>query len=215
MFFKPYVGEKYYDGFCGKRMLVVGASFYCNHTECPFYRNCTSVETKDSSAKEMTCSEYNREAGQKVRLSDAPSLEIDSGGRAYKRFGDLLSSHYFHGRLAWNEVWSMLSFTNYLQFVSPIWKTLASMLSERDLLAFHEAIQETSPDIVIVWGTVVNKSIRKEVVEILPGNDYLFYINHNGRRIAIVNPYHPSSPHFYLETSKAMFFKTLDSLLIR
>ena len=49
IFFKPFKGDKYEIGINGKKVLVVGASFYCNKTDCPFFADCTNVAKKDSS----------------------------------------------------------------------------------------------------------------------------------------------------------------------
>ena len=48
-FFNPFVGSNYHKGISGKRILVLGASFYCPKTECSFFRSCTNTTIKDSS----------------------------------------------------------------------------------------------------------------------------------------------------------------------
>lgn len=40
-FFKPYVGPLYGKGIKGKKILVLGASFYCDKTDCEFFHKCT------------------------------------------------------------------------------------------------------------------------------------------------------------------------------
>lgn len=43
-FFEPFVGENYLEGIRGKKILVVGASFYCNESSrCQFFKDCTDV----------------------------------------------------------------------------------------------------------------------------------------------------------------------------
>jgi hypothetical protein len=39
--FNPYVGEEYEKGINGKKILVVGASFYCNEKQCDHFNKCT------------------------------------------------------------------------------------------------------------------------------------------------------------------------------
>ena len=58
LFFEPYVGNHYKEGIRGKKILVLGASFYCNRVECPFFASCTSVILKDSSEYDNKCPEY-------------------------------------------------------------------------------------------------------------------------------------------------------------
>jgi hypothetical protein len=48
-FFNPFVGSNYTKGILNKRVLVVGASFYCDQQACPYFKRCTDVERKDSS----------------------------------------------------------------------------------------------------------------------------------------------------------------------
>lgn len=50
-FFNPFVGSNYHKGISGKRILVLGASFYCPKTEYPFFISCTNdrVEIIDRS----------------------------------------------------------------------------------------------------------------------------------------------------------------------
>ena len=64
-------------------------------------------------------------------------------------------------------MWSHLAFTNYVQFFLPsdgdsFRTTKASDLSERDFDAFIEVVKELSPDIVIVWGCVINTSVNNQ-----------------------------------------------------
>ena len=60
-FFNPYVGENYARGIKGKKVLVLGASFYCSHVDCEFYKQCTNVEKKDSSLFDSICPLYKQE----------------------------------------------------------------------------------------------------------------------------------------------------------
>ena len=50
-FFKPYIGKFYNQGIKGKKILILGASFYCPKTEYPFFISCTNdrVEIIDRS----------------------------------------------------------------------------------------------------------------------------------------------------------------------
>jgi len=54
-FFTPFVGLKYNEGICGKKTLVIGASFYCNKTDCKFFGECTNPVNKDSSKFDKEC----------------------------------------------------------------------------------------------------------------------------------------------------------------
>ena len=79
IFFKPYVGTFYNEGIHGKKVLVLGASFYCCKTECPYYKNCTNEDLKDSSPYDELCPFYD------VALHTSPSTE---DGVAYNKFAN-------------------------------------------------------------------------------------------------------------------------------
>lgn len=210
VFFRPFVGSKYNTiGFYGKRILVVGASFYCDQKQCRHYAKCTDERIKDSSAYDKTCTEYNKNGH--LLLSDCPTHELE-GGNAYVRFGNSISKLFFDSKLSWNEVWEMCSFTNYIQFILPHWQTYGYDISDRDREALIEVVDEIRPDVIIVWGVVVNNPIKSlaqdEEVKMKSGG-YLCHWNHNGKEIAIVNPYHPTSSAYYTETELEEFTKAL------
>ena len=56
-FFVPFVGKKYKTGINGKKVLVLGASFYCNKHDCPNFKDCTSHNIKDSCT--FGCARHN------------------------------------------------------------------------------------------------------------------------------------------------------------
>ena len=209
-FFKPYVGSKYSsEGFHGKKVLVLGASFYCVRKECPFFLECTDEDKKDSSEFDAICPEYNKT--EHLLLSDCPTYEIE-GGNVYARFGNSMSRLFFESRISWEDFWEMVAFTNYVQFILPHWQTYKSDVSERDKQALIEVVDTLNPDIIIVWGCVVNDYVKglayDDDVKLSTGG-YLCHWNHNGKNIAIVNPYHPISPIYYSNSSLNWFEKTL------
>jgi hypothetical protein len=232
MFFNPYIGNLYKkDGLLGKRVLVVGASFYCKEKRCPFYSSCTNPLKKDSSKFDNLCPAYNASllsnsfnrdtitktlkntAYNKItKLSDCPTEELASGGIAYKKFGNALSKHLFKGCKKWNEIWDYLAFTNYVQFIIPTCTTKTSYISDRDYNAFISAIDETEADIVIVWGTVINKPIvahAKDFSLLKQSKSYMFQIEHKEKIIIVLNPYHPASGWFYNKDSQNFFLSYL------
>ena len=89
IFFKPFKGDKYEIGINGKKVLVVGASFYCNKTDCPFFADCTNVAKKDSSKYDKSCPEYINDglllsAGSgKINSSDVESKAVLNFAQLY------------------------------------------------------------------------------------------------------------------------------------
>lgn len=215
-FFKPFVGEKYNEGINGKKILVLGASFYCDKNgqkgkrNCPFFAECTDPNRKDSSKFDTTCPEY---VGKGLKLSDEPS---NSSGRAYDNFANFIKQFTNE-----EDVWSRLAFTNYLQFFSPTVETKKEYLSQRDFDAFNETLRDLQPDVVISWGTVFLERIREGnnyVVDKdkLPETDY--YVCHMkgvpgvAKDVALVSCFHPSSGKHWAN-DKDVFAKHLRLVL--
>ena len=205
-FFKPFVGTKYEEGICGKKILVLGASFYCNKNgengqrKCPFFDECTNTETKDSSKFDAICSEYK---GKDMQLSNEPSYAIDERYLAYRNFERFMQQFIDDES---EDVWQRMAFTNYLQFFSPTIKTEKSYLSQRDFEAFCETLRELQPNVVISWGMATLEEIREKnsyITDInqLPKTDY--YVCHMrnvpgvNHEITLVSSYHPSSVYYW------------------
>jgi len=200
-FFEPFVGDKYQEGINGKKILVVGASFYCNHTKCQFFLKCTNTENKDSSQFDDKCPEYVKTGKQ---LHREPTYCINDAPRTYKTFAAYIST--LIGDESYEQAWSYLAFTNYVQFFLPckgksFRDTRMTDLSERDFHAFNETLVELQPDIVIIWGCVFNSRLREENEYIVDKSElgqsewYVCHINVPGchHDVTLINPYHPSS----------------------
>lgn len=200
-FFKPYIGCKYQEGINGKKILVLGASFYCPNTKCKLYNCCTNVEKKDSSSCDATCPIYNPDG--KV-LHNEPSYCIDDAPKTYQTFASYISKYLDNGN--YENVWSHLAFTNYVQFFLPATskgfrETRWSDLSERDFEAFTETIKEIEPDIVIIWGCVINSRLKEENAYVTDKSllgetgGYMCHMKIPGmsKEVTLLNPYHPSS----------------------
>ena len=199
-FFKPYVGNEYHKGINGKRVLVLGASFYCGSKDCKFFDDCTNPVQKDSSKYDMCCPAY-AVTGQ--RLSEEPRNAIEDCYKTYQTFGAFMQQFVKEDV---EDIWQRMAFTNYLQFFSPTIETKKGYLSSRDFEAFNETLIELQPDVVVAWGVAVIEEIREKnpyVTDLkrLPDTEwYVFHIrlpqvNHD---IAVVNCYHPASmAHWY------------------
>lgn len=194
LFFTPWVGEDYKKGINGKRILVLGASHYCNHNgDCPFFNDCT----KNSRNYDTKCPFY-----EGMRLSDTTINEVDDflkGGvnDAYANFIDFIVNEM---ELTTDKVsfWNAIVFANYVQHFLPHWKTEAKDIYPQDYEAFKEIVQLHKPDIIIVWGTPVGNELKKkgQIATHLPKADdnYLFKQQIGVREYLFVNCYHPSEP---------------------
>ena len=198
-FFKPFVGKDYEEGIKGKRILVYGASFYCNKTGCEFFKDCTSPEKKDSSAYNTKCPEYAKKKDS-MELSNEPSYAIEEEYRAYKRFGELMKLYVENKE---EFIWDRMAFTDYVQFFLPIVQTKREFLSGRDFDAFKSVIVKLQPHIVVIWGLPVTEEVRdNRGKDMIPDWDKLpeseWYLCHMKiddvpHLITLVCTYHPSS----------------------
>lgn len=215
-FFSPFIGSRYRNGVCGKRILVLGASFYCNHTPdsnkpCPFFEECTDPMKKDSSKFDNICP-YYKESG--LRLSDEPSNAIAENYRAYQNFAKFIQQFVEDKD---EDVWQRMAFTDYLQFFSPTVITKKEYLSQRDFDAFCETLRELQPDIVVAWGMAIIEEIREHnpyVTDLEKLSETEWYVCHMkvpgvSHEIALVCCYHPSSVlYWYNDLDKlSKYFK--------
>ena len=209
-FFEPYVGNHYKEGIHGKKILVLGASFYCNCVKCPFFASCTSVILKDSSEFDNKCPEY-KAAGKQLHLE--PGYCVEDAPTTYQRFAAYMGKHL--GTEDYDTVWEHLAFTNYVQFFLPATngsfrETTWSDLSERDFAAFTEVVQQLQPDIVVVWGNVINSALKERnpyLVDLKELQETEYYVCHLdvpgvNHPVAVINPYHPSSGAWYSDQEK-------------
>lgn len=218
-FFNPFVGKDYYEGIRGKKVLVVGASFYCPEANCPYHGLCTDAKKKDSSAFDMKCPKYVCQGGI---LSMEPSYSIEEGNSTYTNFSNVLGMVI--GEQDYMSIWNKVAFTNYVQFFlsgtgEEYRPTMKSDLSERDFDSFIETVKELQPDVVIVWGCVINSKIKNTNEYVFDKDDlpksahYLCHMRLPGisKDIAIVNSYHPSLSQWH--SGKEQFMKYLDIAL--
>jgi hypothetical protein len=140
-------------------------------------------------------------------LHQEPEYCIEDGVSTYLKFAIGMSKYV--GTDDYEEIWSHMAFTNYVQFFLPSTngyrETRKSDLSERDYEAFVETLGELTPDIVIVWGCVINNRIKQDNPDMIQNgmlensNWYVCQIAPKGLAtpVTIINPYHPSMSAWY------------------
>lgn len=203
-FFVPFKGKEYEAGINGKKVLVVGASFYCDKQDCPHFSDCSNPDKKDSSPYNNTCPEYAKHGAE---LRYEPTYAIDENYQAYQRF-DKLMHEVVNSDV--ENVWEHLAFTNYVQFFVPTKNTYKDYLSDRDFEAFIETLIELKPDVVISWGMVTIDDVRtnnKYVFdkEKLPDSEwYICHLKVPGieHSITLFCCFHPSSKDWYEDFDK-------------
>lgn len=190
-FFNPWVGPNYFDGL-GKnkfKILILGASLYCNMgNHCSYYGDCTSGSKKDSSPFNECC-EYP---------------EVDSYGNAtpladYTKYVTSPTIKKFEKKMKdiFEPVWDYTAFTEYVQYFMDHKDTKPGDLTPRDFNAFLETLDELEPNIVIVWGDKVSKVLRKSIYKIdLEEEQCDFAWDYNGKIIRFICCTHPAAPRF-------------------
>ncbi len=201
-FFNPRTGEKYDTGINGKKILVVGDSFYCLKTACEYHSKCTDTEQNDSSTYNLICPErliHTDEGENVIPLRDEPTVAIDEyESYAYLNFKGLLQLLIGEASESIN-VWDYVAFTNYIQFFIPQRETDSRFITEKDYPSFVEVVNELEPDIVVTWGDAVANSIRnmygrnKIEDELIENQYYYNRMQFDGHSFTILNLYHPSS----------------------
>lgn len=225
-FFKPYEGDNYKDGINGKKILVVGASFYCTEEMakgkgCIVHTECTNPKKKDSSDYNFTCPAYKGltdSNGNPLILENEPKTAMGEDGERYEAYSYDVFECFLKLVTDINDnPWDYVAFTNYVQFMVPTKGTQKSYLDrERDFNAFYETLIDLQPHVVITWGTVFNDDIRmlrkfntkyKVDKDELEKSDY--YLCHIKIKevpypIALINTYHPSSRAWSRDLCKAI-----------
>ena len=216
-FFEPFVGDNYSEGIYGKRVLVLGASFYCNQDgvsvdketgevkeKCPFYDDCAINQNTEK--YDGKCP-YNHNSP----LRKLPLTELDeNGAESYKRFWLLLYHYFQQPELSFDDIWGKMAFTNYVQHeIGGRWNTLASDCRAEYLEMFEDTLltMKEQPDVVIVWGCIVDKPLKaKTYSDRFPDFENTFtdkdhyrfkWKNFNGKDIEFLCFFHPSSSDFY------------------
>lgn len=217
-FFEPHVGSAYHSG-CGpygKRILVLGSSFYCPYVyDDKACMECTDINKKDSSKYDASCKIY-----QPLRrvLHDEPSYNIEEKPKAYQNLAKAIGK--IIGTTSYDQTWSYLAFTNYVQFFLPATDecyrgTSSADLSPRDFDAFIEVVRKLHPHIIIVCGCIINKPVMnnkylcdKDMLEQTQG--YVCHLDIPGiaHRISVINPFHPSSSAWYTGLSSFQQYLT-------
>ena len=221
-FFKPFIGENYETGLSGKKVFVIGDSFYCAHREdCKYSQECTDMVKKDSSRFDGKCPDAEYSVNGK-KLSDASAVELGQMYPSYRRFGEFLSGYVAETDSV--SVWDYVAFTNYVQFFVPSATSHSrDAVSERDFEAFKETVMELKPDVVFVWGTIAGEAIRrgrKEVYdydtpEFHAKEGYICHLRLDGldKDVVIINTYHPCNMYGQWSSSLPQLKKYTDEVI--
>ena len=185
---KPWKGTHYDSGINGKKILVIGESFYCSEEyikKLPEGTSMTDKIVKDYLA--IRKGEYRE----------------NNGGwtNTYLKFERSLTCKETTPEES-QEIWDSIAFYNYLQVPMSGARESGSTIDYRNAEnAFFEVINELQPDLIIVWG--VGKLFNNlpednwkwgETLEFdgWPIKNGYYQLN-NGEEVRCIAVYHPST----------------------
>ena len=133
--FKPWVGKKYdTSGFSGKKILVIGESFYCSEEE--------AVDT----LTEKVVTDY-------LAIRNGENRDNKGGWtNTYLKFERSLVGKETTPEDS-QEIWNSIAFYNYLQVPMSGARESGSSIDYKNAeKAFFEVIDKLKPNLIIVWG---------------------------------------------------------------
>ena len=182
--FEPWVGKNYKtSGYNGKKILVIGESFYCSEEEA--VATLTTIIVEDYLA--IRKGEYRK----------------NNGGwtNTYLKFERSLK-----GKVTTPEesqtIWDSIAFYNYLQVPMSGARESGSPIDYKNAeKAFFEVLNDLQPDLIIVWGVgklfnnlpedrwTWGKPLNVDGWDIING----FYQLNNKNEVRCIAVYHPST----------------------
>ena len=181
--FEPWVGNKYTDGFCGRKILVIGESFYCSEEEA--IATLTTQIVEDYLA---------------IRKGDFRKNNGD-WTKTYLKFERSLVGEETKPEKS-QEIWNSIAFYNYLQVPMSGARESGLPIDYKNAeTAFFEVLNDLQPDLIIVWGVgklfnnlpedrwTWGKSLNVEGMDINNG----YYQLNNKNEVRCIAVYHPSA----------------------
>lgn len=180
-FFVPWCGDHYENGIQGKKVLVIGASHNCPHSNiCLRKQNNQSCINLNGGKCKLGCMHFDEcTLGNSRKFVDScPYMEYST--QRYKKIcngkkinnklcsttigeicdfiagGDnkayTVFSNHFNSYFGINDIWERIAFSNFAQNFQP--NSTGNKFYDNDFPAFIQNIYELAPDVVIVWGDV-------------------------------------------------------------
>jgi hypothetical protein len=181
--FEPWVGNKYTDGFCGKKILVIGESFYCSEEEA--IATLTTQIVEDYLAIRKGDFRKNNGDWTKTYLKFERSLVGEETTPEDSR-----------------TIWDSIAFHNYLQVPMSGARESGLPIDYKNAeTAFFEVLNDLQPDLIIVWGVgklfdnlpedrwTWGKPLTEDGWNINNG----YYQLDNGKQTRCIAVYHPST----------------------
>jgi len=198
IFFNPWVGQFYSEGYNDKKILVLNSHPFCQYCTgegCTKLYNCGDVSVSDNECRNTVVKAVENFLDYKRGLTGYADYMLD-----YERFTELIVES--NDTQAFVDFWNSLVFLNYSQFATTGSEVEPSINDlSRSKGAFLEVLEKYRPDIVIIWGMTFSKRLKlkyeKREIDILDGKHASMRLfKHKGRKIpfyTIISPERISS----------------------
>ena len=227
-FFEPWVGEKYENGFNGKKVLAVGASHYCDKDLflCSYRKDCLQCSKKFAMEKLCPHPEISEQPEYNY-LSTRMCIEyLFNCGPTLERH--LMVYNYFHSAVVGRqkgdtvsdpserkEFWNSVAFFNFYQ--NYMLRACQSGYDDEKAKSFIDplkrVIKTLSPDIVFFWGANVER-ILKANLQLVDADEefksFIYFYEFEGKNIVVMFQDHPTSRYAYhnrLEIAGISYYK--------
>ncbi|GJH40595.1 hypothetical protein RCZ04_11450 [Capnocytophaga sp. HP1101] len=189
--FTPYIGEKYEQGYQGKKVLVLGESHYSADAE------------GNASLDDPTFTNY---IVQEFKNYQKGEREHANWMRTFTKFAKV----FHNGELSADEIvdfWERVVFYNYVQepMAGPRQSPTTEQFAKSEK-AFWEVLETYQPDIIVVWShrlwinmPYTGEYRSKENTLINKGKGFYYYKVGN-KEIAAMYISHPSATNFHYQT---------------
>ena len=195
VFFTPYIGPDYQQGYQGKKILALGESHYINDDEegRDHFRNYPQL-------KDFTNDMIRSYFDYLRRKQQNPNEKQEQGWmRTYTKF----ARAFHNGDLSYAGIislWEHIAFYNYIQEPAPNTRVSpAKELFVKYEAPFWEVVRACQPDLIIIWGLRLwdNLPFKKE-----SHSEHLFRISATANDLSVLAlPItHPSAPRFAYQT---------------
>ena len=205
--FLPVIGDKYCSHgrrVLGRRVMVVGASHYCEHLEptigcnacCDHFGKYRFHKTGDEWYFGERCERFSHIVLERYRRWEGEKDERRWFGTFLKFYNAFFPSPVSHETR--KLLMDLMVSTEYVQGAEvsgPNGNSRVAMSSDRNFDEFKNTVDRLKPDVVIFWGPRAWHEVCSRLGEVNEKDDIL-HVTLNNRKLTLLRVPHPSSSAF-------------------
>jgi hypothetical protein len=190
VFFTPYIGTNYSQGYNGKKILALGESHYINDDD----------EGRDHFRDYPQLKNFTNDIIRNYLDYLDGQLSHQGWMNTYTRF----ARAFYNGdlpRTGVTDFWTRIAFYNYIQ--EPLADTRMAPSSElfaKYEAPFWEVVHDSQPDLIVVWGLRLWDSLPFPKTPLM-GDLFQIHATPDGQPTLILPITHPSAPSFSYQTT--------------